>query len=276
MLRSMQELEEYTIAASDGTVGRVSDFYFDDRAWVIRYLVVDAGNWLKERRVLISPMSIGEASWVTRSLPVSISMEQVKNSPDIDTAKPVSRQHEMLYLGYYGYPYYWGGLGIWGDGPYPSMSMQDLPASPAGKADESERERENADIIAKRHAHDDPHLRSCHAVSGYHVHASDGEIGHVKGFLVDEQTWAIRYIIVDTSNWWMGHLVLLAPQWFKDVNWADSSITVRMSRRAVKDAPLYDAASKFERAHEASIYSHYGYPGYWNESAKREAAISAE
>ena len=121
MLRSMKNLEDYAIRATDGIIGHVKDFYFDDEAWVIRYLVVDTGTWLSSRKVLISPIAIGRPDWTVRVLPVSITKEQVKNSPDIDTQRPVSRQHEIGHLGYYGHPYYWGGAGLWGDGAYPGM-----------------------------------------------------------------------------------------------------------------------------------------------------------
>ena len=121
MLRNTKDLEGYAIRATDGIVGRVKDLYFDDKAWVIRYLVVDTGAWLAHRKVLISPIAIGHPNWPEKVLPVSITKEQVKNSLDIDTDKPVSRQQEMHYLGYYGYPFYWFGPGPWGDEAFPSM-----------------------------------------------------------------------------------------------------------------------------------------------------------
>src|SRR5271170_6267835 len=114
MLRSLKDLEDYAIHATDGVIGHVTDFYFDDDAWVVRYLLVETGTWHSSRRVLISPIAIGQPNWVERILPVSITREQVKNSPEIDTDKPVSRQHEVQFLGYYGYPYYWAGDGLWG------------------------------------------------------------------------------------------------------------------------------------------------------------------
>ena len=111
MLRSMKDLEDYAIRATDGTIGHVKDFHFDDKAWGIRYLVLDTGTWLSSRKVLISPIAIGHPDWAGKILPVSITKEQVKNSPDIDTDKPVSRHNEIRYRGYYGYPFYWGGPG---------------------------------------------------------------------------------------------------------------------------------------------------------------------
>jgi len=216
MLRNSKDLEGCAIGATDGTIGEVKDLYFDDDAWVIRYLVVSTGAWLSNRKVLISPYAIGQPHWAERILPASITKEQVKNSPHIDTDKPISRQHEMQYLKYYRYPSYWGGGGLWGVGPNPNMlpmnSGFEWSADPYRQA-LPDRDREGKGPPQ----HDDPHLRSCNAVMKYHIRATDGDIGHVSGLLVDDETWAIRYLIIDTSNWWLGHQMLIAPQWIEDV-----------------------------------------------------------
>ena len=265
MLRSMSDLEGYAIAATDGTIGHVKDFYFDDKAWVIRYLVVDTGSWLSSRKVLISPIAIGHPNWTKKILPVSINKEQVKNSPDIDTEKPVSRQHEMRYLGYYGYPNYWDGAGLWGAGAYPNLMRPGYPGfASTPQAIQSEVAKE-ARAQTALHQEDDPHLRSCKAVVSYHIQASDGDIGHVQGLLVDEETWAIRYIVVKTSNWWLGHQVLVAPQWIQDVRWRDSTVSVNLTRQAVKNAPSYDSTEQLNREQEKDIYKHYGRRGYWTD-----------
>lgn len=203
MLRNVKELRGFAIHATDGMIGEVDDLYFDDEDWAIRYLVVDTGHWLSGRKVLISPLAIGHVDWMAQQLAVSLTKTQVERSPDIDTRKPVSRQHEAVYFGYYGYPNYWGGSGVWGMGGYPgSLTIE--------RRFEDERKARRA---AAAKAGDDCHLRSGKAVTGYHVHATDGDIGHVADLLVDDHTWAIRYMIVDTSNWWGGHHVLVAPPW---------------------------------------------------------------
>lgn len=263
MLRSMKDLENYAIGATDGPIGQVKDFYFDDQAWVIRYLVVETGTWLSGRKVLISPMSVHHADWAARLLPVAITQDQVRNSPDIDTQQPVSRQHERDYLGYYGYPYYWGGAGMWGDGMVPYTMMTDYPASSVNPAERERQGAADASAEADRHRHDDPHLRSCQAIVGYHIHATDGEIGHVDGMLVDEETWAIRYLVVNTSNWWMGHQVLVAPPWITGVHWADRSVSVGLSRQAIRDAPPYDARAQLNREHETTLHTHHQRRVYW-------------
>ncbi len=264
MLRNSEDLDGCAIAATDGVIGEVKDLYFDDNAWVIRYLVVSTGTWLSNRSVLISPISIGHPNWAGKMLPVSITKEQVKKSPGIDTEKPVSRQHEMRYLGYYGYPYYWGGAGIWGGGMYPNMMLPGYASSVrAPGAELSETENAYARAKGARHQNDDPHLRDCKAVMKYHIEATDGDIGHIDGLLVDEETWAIRYIIVNTSNWWLGHQVVIAPQWIQEVSWHNATIAVNLTQQAVKDAPPYVSAAQLDRPHETGVYDHYGRAGYW-------------
>ena len=264
MLRNTKDLENYAIRATDGEIGHVSDFYFDDDAWVIRYFIVDTGSWLSSRKVLISPVSVQRPEWLARTLPVSITKEQVSNSPDIDTDKPVSRQNEEQTLGYYGYPNYWGGGGMWGDGLYPdSMLLGSSAYSGYGleRVDRAERlqaEEAYLRVEKARHLHDDPHLRSCKAVTGYHIHATDGDIGHVAGYLVDEQTWAIRYLLVDTSNWWLGHKVLIAPAWITGVHWTDQTVAVNLSRESVKSAPVYDSAETWSQELDQNLVRHYG------------------
>jgi len=265
MLRSLDDLKQYAIHATDGDIGRVSDFYFDDVGWAIRYLVVDTGSWLTGRKVLITPISIGKPGWPNKTLPVAITMEQVKNSPDIDTEKPVSRQHEGEFLGYYGYPDYWDGAGLWGAGVYPGMmvpglSNDELLRLPTrGRVDDRTRQFKPS----PEHKADDVHLRSCREVSGYHIHASDGDIGHVSGMLVDEQTWAIRYLIIDTSNWWLGHQVLIAPLWIDQIQWPEEQVSVNLTRQQIQDAMTYDATVRLERTQETEMHEHYGRVGYW-------------
>lgn len=261
MLRSMKDLEGYSIGATDGTIGQVKDFYFDDESWVIRYLVVATDERFSHKKVLISPISIGRPNWSEKSLPASITQAQVRSSPDIDTHKPVSRQHEMGYLGYYGYPNYWGGGGLWGGGLYPDMLQAGLGGGGAGLGKHDPVGRATLRSRAARHPHDDSHLRSGNAVMRYYVHATDGDIGHVQGMLVDEETWAIRYVIVNTSNWWLGHEVLIAPEWIDDVYWAESKLEVALTRQSVKDAPIYDSKAAFGPEKETTLHEHYGRNG---------------
>jgi hypothetical protein len=272
MLRSMKDLEGYTIRATDGDIGHVNDFYFEDDRWVVRYLIVEAGHWLSNRKVLISPIAIGQPNWAAKVLPVLITKEQVKNSPNIDTDKPVSRQEEIRYHGYYNYPYYWGGTGLWGLGAYPGMMLSAGDYYSGADAGDLAERAEHARMTreAAEHQNDDPHLRSGNAVMNYHIEATDGGIGHVQGLLLDEDTWAIRYIVVDTSNWWLGHQVLIAPRWIKNVRWPDRTVSVGLTRQAVKDAPPYNPAVPLDRNEEIGLHNHYKRAGYWADEVKLE------
>ncbi len=273
MLRSTEDLEHFTIGATDGQIGHLKDLYFDDDAWVIRYFVVDTGTWLTSRDVLISPISVQGADGQDKKLSVDITTEQVRNSPNIDTEQPVSRQNEEQYLGYYGYPFYWGGVGMWGSGLYP-YNLD--PGYTGQRVERAQREQdEEAALYAERvrHRNDDPHLRSCDAVVGYHLQATDGDIGHVAGFLIDDETWAIRYLIVDTSNWWVGHKVLVAPEWITGVHWSSETVSVDLARELVKSAPAYDPDIAWRPALDRALYQHHGRAGH---GAGKVASLALE
>lgn len=254
MLRNTQDLEKLALGATDGAIGEISDFYFDDAQWIIRYLIVDTGSWLSGRKVLISPMAVCKPDlWEERTLPISLTRDQIEASPDTDTDQPVSRQQERAVLSHYGYPWYWGGTGLWGGGLYPYIVVPGLVGfgttpAPFGQPDVADRE------LAANSQQDDPHLRSCHEVVGYRVHASDGEVGHVQGFLVDENTWAVRFLIVSSGSWWHGHEVLIATDRIKTVEWSDNTVSVDMTRQALMDAPVYDPNVPFGRTDEAGVH----------------------
>lgn len=257
MLRNMKDLQGYALQATDGIIGDLKDFYFDDQSWIVRYLIVDAGTWLSSRKVLVSPMSITGSSATLKVFHSSLTREQVKNSPDIDTDKPVSRQHELQHLDYYGHPRYWEGVGFAG-GVYPSWLTGSDSRKPAVAAPSSlpDNTRKTDQVNRDTNAH--PHLRSCNAILQYHVHATDGDIGHVQGMLVDEETWTVRYMIVNTSAWWLGHEVLIAPSWIQNVSWPDRAVTVDMSRQTLKLAPPYDSNVPLEPELELRLFEHYG------------------
>ena len=264
MLRRIHDLLGYTIAATDGDLGHVQDCYFDDDAWVVRYLVVKTGSWLSDRKVLVSPIALGAPSCELHSVPAQLTREQVRNSPSIDTDKPVSRQHELQFSGYYGYSHYWSGSGLWGAGFYPGAMLTGVGYGGTGTEYLARQvEREGLAREADRSRNNDPHLRSCKAVTGYHIEAADGEIGHVQGMLLDDESWAIRYLLVNTSNWWLGHQVLVAPEWIAGVSWLDRKVTIDLTRQAIEDSPPYDPALVPGRSQEALVYRHYGREGYW-------------
>jgi hypothetical protein len=253
MLHNLTDLKGLTIKAKDGEIGAVDDFYFDDDHWTIRYLVVDTGNWLPGRRVLISPISLGRADPANGRIEVALTMKQVEDSPGIESDKPVSRQYETSYFDYYGYPYYWTGPYLWGAAAYPGPVITPEPTQPEVEAIRS-REQQSAD----------PHLHSANEVTGYYIEATDGDIGHVEQFLIDDESWAIRYMVVDTRNWWPGKKVLVAPQWIERASWEDSRVYVNLSRNNIQQAPEYDLNRLPSRDYELTLHEHYRRPPYWD------------
>jgi hypothetical protein len=254
-------LKGLVIRATDGDLGTVDQFYFDDVTWAIRYLTVETGGWLGGRQVLISPFSVVGADWEDRRVDVALTKTQVENSPNINTHQPVSRQHEAGYLGYYGYPCYWEGPYLWGPEYYPAGLS--IPAVTP------------ADVLADRiqRESNDSHLRSTEAVTGYSIEAADGEIGHVEGFVVDDEAWAIRYMEVATRNWWPGKKVLVSPAWIESVSWAASKVHVALTRATIQSAPEYVESIPLTREYEKQLHSHYGRPPYWLPEAARKASL---
>ena len=263
MLTNTAHLKGFVIRATDGELGIVDQIYFDDETWAIRYLIVETGGWLSGRRVLISPISVVYTDLQGKRVDVSLTKQQVENSPDIDTRKPVSRQHEAEYLGYFGYPFYWSGPYLWGPEFYPGSLILPTTATKASGV---------ADKIRGESA--DSHLRSTDAVTGYHIEATDGEIGHVDGFAVDDEVWAIRYIEVATRNWWPGKRVLVSPAWIERVSWTDSKVYVGLSRDAIQNAPEYVESMPISRDYENQLYFHYGRPPYWLHEAEHKSPFS--
>ena len=261
MLRSLKDLEHYTVRATDGDIGTVVNFLMEDDRWVVRYLVADTGGFFHGRSVLISPISFGKVDWTEHRFHVSLTRDKVKNSPEVNVDEPVSRQHERDYYGYYGYPYYWGYPGVWGMGYYPASlanidrrSGLDSPdGAPAG----------------------DAHLRSARELRGYHIRGTDDAIGHVEDFIVDDETWQIRYLVIDTSNWWFGKKVLVAPQWTKSISWDQRVMRIDLSREVIKKSPVWNPTAGVNRKYEVDLYDYYGRPVYWDDAAALPAALTA-
>lgn len=234
MQRNVNNLIGHNLDATDGEIGRVEDFYFDDRTWTIRYLVVKTGNWLSGRKVLISPGVLLRHSWESGIFPVSLTKEQVRNSPDIDTEKPVSRQHEQELASYYSWEPYWG-TGfypgpLWGVIPSTERLEPDAIMNPDTIREEEAIEKSNEDV----------HLRSCRQITGYHIHATDGDAGHVNDFILDDQTWQISHLLVETHHWIGGKKVLIPVRDVKDVEWEDSKVVVDLTADAIKNGDAVD------------------------------------
>jgi hypothetical protein len=254
MLRNAKELLRCAIHAKDGEIGEVHDLFFDDHSWTVRYVVVDTGTWLPGRLVLVSPVAFNQPDWKAKTLPVKLTKKQVESSPDIDSDKPVSRQKEIELHRHFGWPYYWGG------GVFLASGMSTM--AEAGEL-QPEIPKASGAIATEEEPTGDPHLRAMAEVKDYHIQATDGEIGHLEDFIIDDQNWVIRYLVVDTRNWWPGKKVLVSPQWIDRVSWEESKVYAELSRQAIKSSPEYKERLPITREYESELYDHYGRTTYW-------------
>lgn len=244
MLYRLEQLLGCPIAASDGEIGRIKDVYFDEPRWTVRYLVVNTGDWLNGRRVLLPAIAVQSIDRERGVVHIPLDKRQVKASPPIETDKPVSRQRESELLDYYGHPYYWSGPILWGATSYTADPLGLVPP---------------VSNVPGNHpgAPIDGHLLSAEEVTGYHLHASHDSMGHIEDFLLDTANWAIRYLVVDTRNWLPGRHVVIPPQWIKSVDWAERVVNVGVTRDIVEAAPEYHSELGFSRAYAADLYRHY-------------------
>lgn len=258
MLIAGSALKGYTIDATDSRIGTVKTFLFDDTTWKIRWLVIDTGHWLTGRQVLIHPSAIGRPDHDRQYLPVDLSKSQIEASPDIAQDRPVTLQMQEHLYNYYGWDPYWGpnfyGAGLYGSG----LGMAGAFGVPPYGA-EREMPGETLQLGSEE---GDPHLRSMTALRGYHIHAIDGSIGHVENFLLDDATWNIRYLIVDTRNWWPGAHVLISPYAVQSIDWGDRQVHLNAAREQVRTSPPWEPADIIEQAYEQRLHKHYGWRGY--------------
>ncbi len=230
MLRSIKQLYGDKLGASDGDIGHVKDFYFDDQNWVVRYVVADTGSWLPGRQVLLSPHAFGSFPQAGKVLPVNLTRKQIEGSPAIETHKPVSRQYQEEYYRYYGWPCYWQGNGLWGMSGFPILEVppEPLPSESAGR---DGRHHEPGPAEA--------HLRSTQAVNGYHLQASDGMAGHVCDFMMDAQSWAIRQLVIKTGHRFSGKEVQIPTRAVDRISWDESKVFVNVTKEAVEQSPAH-------------------------------------
>jgi hypothetical protein len=246
MLRSVDNLIGFSLGASDGEIGRVYSFLFDNGDWVIHYLVVDTGRWLPGRKVLIPTKVLDQPDWQDRVFRVDLTKEQVHDSPQIDAEAPVSRQREIELHKYYGWVPYWG----------PARGLVVAPEHPP----QAQTEQGTAILVETQ---EESNLRSTRQVKGYHIHATDGQIGHVEDFIMSDEDWVIRYLVVDTRHWLLGRSVLISPDWVQEIGWDRQEVRVDVPRKTVEESPPYDPGAPVNREYEVRMYDYYGRPKYW-------------
>ena len=245
MKHRLDSLIGFTIGGTDGEIGKVKDFYFDDKSWTIRYIIVETGSWLSGRKVLLSPNAVIKTERDQELFRVNLTMEQIKNSPTIDTDKPVSRQHERALYDYYPWgSYYWGG----------GMGMGMGMSHPTGLRQTMQREND----MTVDASDEDPHLRSTEKVSGYNIKASDGEIGDVEDFIINDSNWCIDFMLVDTGNWFPGKKVLIAPKMIKEINWETAIVIVNATEDIIKNSPEYTPGEELKESYESDLQDYYG------------------
>lgn len=249
MFNSASHLATARVHAVDGDIGPVTDLLFDDRNWVVRYLVVDAGSWLAEREVLISPYSIKQPVRRDRVVDVALTRRLVRTSPALDIDVPVSSQHEQEFMRHYHYPAYWDGGGLWALGAAPFPSVAPLPGS--------DRPSAAGYPVGMQ-------LRSAMGLEGFEVLGVDQGLGDVQDLIFDEQSWQVRYLAVDTQGWWPGgRRVLLGLDWVDRIDWDRLQIQVALTRPQLRRSPAYQGVATIHRDYEVLLHASCQRPGYW-------------
>ena len=245
MLIKATTLKGYKLNGIDGEIGSVKEFFFDDKFWTVRYLVASAGNWFTNREVLISPYFIQSVDTEEKLVNINLTKQQIYDSPEWESDKPVSRQYEESYATYYGTPNYCNGTMIW------------------GTYDVLVRDSANWKIKEIEKNSWDPNLRSTKDVSGHNFQATDGEIGHVDDFFIDDDNWTIRYVVLDTNNWFTSRKTLISTQWIDHISWDEKKVFVKLSRDTINNVPAYDSQRELTRDYENQLHNHYNREGYW-------------
>jgi sporulation protein YlmC with PRC-barrel domain len=250
MLRPLHMIKGFTLAATDDTIGRVKDFLFDEEHWTVRYMVADTGRWIPRRKVLISPVSLDKPDWNEKAFYVNLTKQQIKDQPDLDSDAPVSRRHEKKWFESYEYPYYWrGSFYAWGYGVTPPALFN----SPSSGEEESSCESMNEESC----------LRSLEEVRKYHVIAKDGEIGRVEDLVMDDETWTIRYVMVNTDRGLPGTTVILSPKWFEAFDWREKTLRCSLLRDTIESSPPFNPTNPIRRRYEEDLHTYYAREPYW-------------
>jgi hypothetical protein len=219
MQQDIKKLYGNKLVATDGDIGHIQDFYFDDKSWMIRYMVADTGTWLTGRLVLLAPRAFGRLDHAGKTLHINLSLKQIERCPSIESHMPVSRRYEVEYHRYYGWPEYWSGGPMAGLAGFPMV----LPHS----SDELEAQ-------VRHNRSDDKHLQSMHSVTGFHIQAVDGVIGHVSGFLVDNESWEINELVVEAGHWYSGKEIRIAPSKVERISYEESTVFVSLTKEDIE------------------------------------------
>jgi hypothetical protein len=216
MLYSINNLLGYSVEATDGSIGKIDDFYFDDQTWGLRYLVVDVSTWLFGRKVLLAPQVI--VMPFEHSLVVRVTKQQVKESPDINTKNPFSRQHEKEIHQHFGWPFPVEGM----PGAMPPPIIPPLTEN---------------ETVAELEKGYDRHLRSTNWVNGYDIRTLDGFYGIVDDFVIDDEPWQLRFV-VGISGLEVKNLVPVSE--ISQISWPEKTALLNLTMDAMHRFPVFD------------------------------------
>lgn len=254
MLRSIKDLLSLTVEATDGTIGKSKDCLFDDRHWGLRYLVVDTGNWIPGKKVLISPIDlikpVENAPWLRDSFPVDLTKNQIENSPSLDEDAPISRQYEIEFAQHYNHHSYWGGIATWGMFHTPFYDMSGVSQDQAEQAIDDH--QEHLEEISKNP------IRSAKELIGYEIKVGDESCGKIEDFLIDDNYWNIHYLIIGTNGWLPGDKLLVDIDWINQFHWNDKTATVDLTKEEIEASPTFDFDAPVNKHYIDSLYRHYG------------------
>jgi len=259
MLQAAKKFMSMKVRATDGECGHIRDIYFDDDQWTLRYFLLDTGKWLPGKMVLISPLAVVDIDFKNKILDVNLSRVQIENGPNPSEHMPISRQLAARHSAYYDYPFYWPGSGIWPELGYDLAYYANFKNRVTTDSENSQ--------IKNEIKNEDQHLRTVKEIKSYLLEATDGLFGHVEDFVIDDDTWELRYLVVDTINWWPSKSVILSTQWVRDIVWSESKIVLDLSKEKIKNSPAY-SEENLDRDYEINLYDYYQEPKYWQYEKK--------
>lgn len=259
MLFPTKKLEGIQLEATDGEIGKIKDIYFDDKKWTVRYVVADTRKWLPGRKVLLSPASLKHIPFDGESIEVNLDKETIRQSPSLEEHEPVSVRKEAELSQYYGWSPYWEGQYLWGTMGHPQL---DGPGIPPSMMDELEKQKAEQQEVGP--GHPDHNLRSVQETagekSGYRVFAQGHEVGHLEDFQIQQETYKLQYMIVNTGDWLDEKLRLLSTDWIEEIDWEAKMIMVNIAPDQLKQAPDYEFDHEITRDVEERLHSLYSKP----------------
>lgn len=227
MLRSLSSLRGYTLAASDDDIGKIRDLLFEDRGLVVQYAVAVTGPWLFGRKVLVPWSALGAPDWHAKRFPVSMTRQEVKDLPGLETDPPVSQQQKRR------------AKALLASDPQVMWAWVAMV--------ESEDDRPALE----------GHLRSAHEVTGYRVEAKDGPIGHVEDLIAEDGNWIVRYVVIDTRDWLPGRKVLVPATAVRGFEWGTRSASVGLTKQAIESSPEHDPAHPLGATYEVELREYW-------------------